>query len=44
MIVNAIASFYNMVVIGVEILGPQYDYKELRLGLIAILDVVLNDP
>ncbi|KHN48115.1 CASP-like protein 1B1 [Glycine soja] len=39
-IVNAIASFYNMVVIGVEILGPQYDYKELRLGLIAILDVM----
>ncbi|KAL2343138.1 hypothetical protein Fmac_004423 [Flemingia macrophylla] len=40
-IVNAIASVYNLVVIAVDILGPQYDYKGLRLGLIAILDVMI---
>ncbi|TKY60187.1 CASP protein 1B1 [Spatholobus suberectus] len=39
-IVNGIASLYNLVVIAVDILGPQYDYKGLRLGLIAILDVM----
>ncbi|XP_027348605.1 CASP-like protein 1B1 [Abrus precatorius] len=39
-IVNAIASLYNLAVITMDILGPQYDYKGLRLGLIAILDVM----
>ncbi|KAK7369267.1 hypothetical protein VNO80_11303 [Phaseolus coccineus] len=39
-IVNGIASLYNLVVIAVDILGPQYDYKGLRLGLIAIFDVM----
>ncbi|KAK7318706.1 hypothetical protein RJT34_03412 [Clitoria ternatea] len=39
-IVNGIASLHNLVVITMDILGPQYDYKGLRLGLIAILDVM----
>ncbi|XP_047158636.1 CASP-like protein 1B1 [Vigna umbellata] len=38
--VNGIVSLYNLVVIAVDILGPQYDYKGLRLGLTAILDVM----
>ncbi|RDX63634.1 hypothetical protein CR513_57912, partial [Mucuna pruriens] len=40
-IVNGIASLYNLVVIAVNILGSQYDYKGLRLGLVAILDVMI---
>ncbi|KAK7359063.1 hypothetical protein VNO77_01009 [Canavalia gladiata] len=40
-IVNGIASLYNLVVIAMDILGPQYDYKGLRSGLIAILDVMI---
>ncbi|XP_020215484.1 CASP-like protein 1B1 [Cajanus cajan] len=40
-IVNGIASVYSLMVIAVDILGPQYDYKGLRLGLIAILDVMI---
>ncbi|XP_014508465.1 CASP-like protein 1B1 isoform X2 [Vigna radiata var. radiata] len=40
-IVNGIVSLYNLVVIAVDTLGPQYDYKGLRLGLTTILDVWL---
>lgn len=40
MIANANASFHNLVMIALDVLGPQYDYKGLRLALIAILDMV----
>lgn len=43
MIANGNASLHNLVMIVMEVLGPRYDYKGLRLALIAILDMVLND-
>ncbi|CAL0320197.1 unnamed protein product [Lupinus luteus] len=40
-IANASASLHNLVMIAVETLGPQYDYKGLRLAMIAILDMLV---
>jgi hypothetical protein len=40
-IANGNASLHNLVMIALDILGPQYDYKGLRLALIAILDMVV---
>ncbi|WJX24713.1 hypothetical protein P8452_13794 [Trifolium repens] len=39
-IANGNASLHNLVMIALDILGPQYDYKGLRLALIAILDML----
>jgi len=39
-VANANASLHNLVMIAMDVLGPQYDYKGLRLVLIAILDMV----
>ncbi|KAJ7969375.1 CASP-like protein [Quillaja saponaria] len=39
-IVNGMASFHNLLMIAVDILGPDFDYKGMRLALIAILDVM----
>ncbi|KAK7328518.1 hypothetical protein VNO77_22627 [Canavalia gladiata] len=39
-IANGNASLHNLVMIAMDILGPQYDYKGLRLALIAILDMM----
>ncbi|XP_020204599.1 CASP-like protein 1B1 [Cajanus cajan] len=39
-IANGSASLHNLVMIAVDVLGPQYDYKGLRLALIAILDMM----
>ncbi|ESW10539.1 hypothetical protein PHAVU_009G218200 [Phaseolus vulgaris] len=39
-VANANASLHNLVMIAMEVLGPQYDYKGLRLVLIAILDMM----
>jgi len=40
-IANGNASLHNLVMIALDILGPQYDYKGLRFALIAILDMVI---
>ncbi|KAK7399651.1 hypothetical protein VNO78_10838 [Psophocarpus tetragonolobus] len=40
-IVNGIATLYNLVVIAVNILGPHCDCKGPRFGLVAILDVMI---
>ncbi|KAK7281434.1 hypothetical protein RIF29_09422 [Crotalaria pallida] len=40
-IANGNASLHNLVMIAVDIFGPQYDYKGLRLALIAILDMMV---
>ncbi|KAK7354501.1 hypothetical protein VNO80_19965 [Phaseolus coccineus] len=39
-VANANASLHNLLMIAMEVLGPQYDYKGLRLVLIAILDMM----
>ncbi|RDX88643.1 hypothetical protein CR513_29735, partial [Mucuna pruriens] len=39
-IANGNASLHNLVMIAMDVLGPQYDYKGLRLALIAILDMM----
>ncbi|RYR17632.1 hypothetical protein Ahy_B03g062333 [Arachis hypogaea] len=39
-IANGVASLHNLVMIGVDILGPRFDYKGLRFVLIAILDMM----
>ncbi|KAK7304065.1 hypothetical protein RJT34_15076 [Clitoria ternatea] len=39
-IANGNASLHNLVMIVMDILGAQYDYKGLRLALIAILDMM----
>ncbi|KAJ1405372.1 Casparian strip membrane protein [Sesbania bispinosa] len=39
-IANGIASLHNLVVIAVDVLEPQFDYRGLRLGLIATLDMM----
>ncbi|CAI8587399.1 unnamed protein product [Vicia faba] len=39
-IANGNASLHNLVMIALDLLGPQYDYKGLRLALIAILDML----
>ncbi|KAL2327489.1 hypothetical protein Fmac_020916 [Flemingia macrophylla] len=39
-IANGNASLHNLVMIVVDVLGPQYDYKGLRLASIAILDMM----
>ncbi|KAG4946803.1 hypothetical protein AAZX31_15G182300 [Glycine max] len=39
-IANGNASLHNLVMIVMEVLGPRYDYKGLRLALIAILDMM----
>ncbi|KAJ1440016.1 Casparian strip membrane protein [Sesbania bispinosa] len=39
-IANGNASLHNLVMITLDILGSQYDYKGLRLALIAILDMM----
>lgn len=41
MIANGNASLHNLVMIALDMLGSQYNYKGLRLALIAILDMVL---
>lgn len=43
MIANVIASLHSLVLIAMDILGPQFDNKGLQFGLIAILDTVLKD-
>jgi hypothetical protein len=40
-IANGNASLHNLVMIVLDMLGPQYDYKGLRLAFIAILDMVI---
>ena len=35
------ASFHNLLILVVEIVGHKIDYKGLRLAIIAILDMVL---
>lgn len=40
-IANGNASLHNLVMIALDMLGSQYNYKGLRLALIAILDMVL---
>ncbi|XP_061368496.1 CASP-like protein 1B1 [Gastrolobium bilobum] len=39
-IANGNASIHNLMMIAVDILVPQYDYKGLRFALIAILDMM----
>ncbi|XP_027338381.1 CASP-like protein 1B1 [Abrus precatorius] len=39
-IANGNASLHNLVMVAIQILGPQYDFKGLRLALIAILDMM----
>ncbi|TKY72974.1 CASP protein 1B1 [Spatholobus suberectus] len=39
-IANGNASLHNLVMIAMDVLGPQYDYKGLRLALVAILDMM----
>ncbi|MED6147326.1 hypothetical protein PIB30_043172 [Stylosanthes scabra] len=39
-IANGNASLHNLVMIAVDLLVPRYDYKGLRLALIAILDMM----
>lgn len=41
MIANGNASLHNLLMISMDVLGPQYNYKGLRLALIAILDMVI---
>ncbi|KAL1326233.1 CASP-like protein 1B1 [Arachis ipaensis] len=40
-IANGNACLHNLVMIAVDLLGPRYDYKALRLALIAILDMMV---
>lgn len=42
MIANGMASIHNLVMIVVEIFGQKFDYKGLRLAIIAILDMVFK--
>ncbi|XP_004488207.1 CASP-like protein 1B1 [Cicer arietinum] len=39
-IANGNASLHNLLMISMDVLGPQYNYKGLRLALIAILDML----
>ena len=41
MVANSMASFHNLLILVVEIVGHKIDYKGLRLAIIAILDMVL---